>query len=247
MIPIFLITIPDITKRPVDSEKRSFKKDFSEGFSFIKSNNSLFVLLSTFLMINLLTTPITVLLPIVVVNYFTTNITLGSTILSIALISSQIGSLLSSFFFMRFRIFNKNVIGVILGQLIIYISYFTFIISLFLDNILILYSSLFIFGFSAIITNIHSQTIWQSIVPPKLQGRVMSLRYTIGSLAIPISMLSAGILADLIGYIQFFLICSVIGVIFLLFVTFMTNLLKVEDNELSLQQGEIPMQPQPTS
>ena len=75
----------------------------------------------------------------------------------------------------------------------------------------------------------------------------MSLRYTIGSLAIPISMLSAGILADLIGYIQFFLICSVIGVIFLLFVTFMTNLLKVEDNELSLQQGEIPMQPQPTS
>jgi hypothetical protein len=54
----------------------------------------------------------------------------------------------------------------------------------------------FIFMFVNPITNGSSQSIWQSKVPPELQGRVFSTRALIAQASQPIAMFIAGPLAD---------------------------------------------------
>lgn len=230
LIPTIMIKIPVLTKKSSTNEKPSFKSEFVEGFSFIRNTKGLLALLTTFTMINILTTPINTLLPIVVIGTFTPDSKLGPVILSLAFVFTQIGSLGTSFFLTKFKIFEKNVLGVVSGQTLIYISYFIFIISLAFTNTTILYFAMVLEGCSIILANVHSQTIWQSVVPPELQGRVMSIRMVIAWVMIPFSMLVSGFLSDIIGYYTLFVICAVLGSFYLLFAWFFTGLPNVEED-----------------
>ena len=89
---------------------------------------------------------------------------------------------------------------------------------------------MFISGCSGILANVHSQAIWQSVVPPELQGRVMSVRMVIAWSLNPFSMLFAGIISDAIGYYTLFLACAILGSLYLMFAWFFTGLPRVEED-----------------
>jgi len=56
----------------------------------------------------------------------------------------------------------------------------------------------FIYNFFFPVLNSSNQAIWQSKVPPDLQGRVFSIRRLIAQITVPIAMLAAGPLADFV-------------------------------------------------
>jgi len=58
-------------------------------------------------------------------------------------------------------------------------------------------AGMFIFMSTIALTNGSNQSLWQSKVPPEMQGRVFATRAFIATMGIPISQLMAGPLADL--------------------------------------------------
>ena len=230
LIPIAFIKIPHIRNDGKIEKKTSFKVEFIEGLSFIRNTKGLLALLTTFTMINFLITPVQMLLPLVIFGSFTKDITLVSIILALASIFLQIGSIGTYIVLTRYKFFNKNVFGVVSGQSLTYLSLFVLIISLFFGNQNLLYFAELLNGCSIVLANVHSQTIWQSVVPPELQGRVMSIRMTIAWVMIPVSMLISGFLSDIIGYFQLFVFCFIFGSLYLLFAWFFTGLPRVEDD-----------------
>ena len=230
LVPLILIKIPPVTRKEEFIEKPSFKNELFEGISFIKNTRGLLALLTTFTMINLLVTPVNTLLPLVVLGSFTADPELGSAILAFALLFTQAGTILFSIILTKFKPFKENVLGVVSGQSLTYVGFFVFIVSIYTQNQFILYFAMFLYGCSIILANVHSQTIWQSVVPPELQGRVMSVRMVIAWVFVPLSMLLAGALSDLIGYTTLFVACASFGTIYLIGAWLFTGLPRVEED-----------------
>ncbi|MDH5401196.1 MAG: MFS transporter [Candidatus Heimdallarchaeota archaeon] len=228
IIPVLKIHIPDITKEKRESkEKKSFKTEFKEGISFIQKQDGLLSLLITFTAINILVTPVFMLLPLIVVDpdLLNSDIKLFATLL----IAVQVGSILGpAILSVKPNLLGSNPRGVAVGQGVIYLSIYLLIYGIVINNFWILIISMILFGFGGPFANIPSQTIWQSVVPAELQGRVMTVRQLIAWTMIPVSQLIGGILADLFGVIWLFSVSLIIGVLFLIYAWFMTAFPNVE-------------------
>ena len=108
LVPLILINIPPVQRKKEHIENPSFKNELFEGIGFIKNTKGLLALLTTFTVVNIFVTPVMTLLPLVVLGSFTTDVAFGSAILAIALLFSQVGSILLSLnvsqFFLPFGI-----------------------------------------------------------------------------------------------------------------------------------------------
>jgi len=227
VIPLIMITIPDITKEKRErGHKNSFRREFSEGISFIVNAKGLLPLLLTFTFINILSSPVFMLLPLVVVSPDLLHGT--ATTLGVIMAASQGGSIIGSFMLTRRELFQKNVQGVALGQLLTYIGIFILALSALQGNLYGALIGMFITGISLPLSNIHSQNIWQSVVPPELQGRVMAVRQTIAWLMIPVAQLIGGVISDRIGIVNLFIGSVAIGTVILTIAWYFTSFQNVE-------------------
>lgn len=226
VIPLFIIYIPDITNEKRESDEKSFIKDFKEGIVFIKETDGLLTLLSSFTVLNFMLTPVEVLLPLIVISPIFFNG--GAQILAFYLAAFQGGSIIASVIFSGKKLFVNNAKGVAVGQFMMYIGLFTLISSTVLNMQYLLYAAGLISGLALPIANVSSQTVWQSVVPLNLQGRVMSVRMVIAWVLNPISMLLAGYFADILNPVLILLIGGIIGFVYLFYAWFGTNLPIVE-------------------
>jgi len=247
IIPLILIHIPSVRKKTSNNvaQKTSFRKEFMEGITFIKNKKGLLSLLTTFTVLNIFLTPIGVLMPLVATLYFANvfigplNLTLPSVeVLAYSLAFLQAGVIIMSLLLTSKKIFKSNVNGVAIGQTILYLNLFLLAYSILASNFYLLVISSFIEGISIPLANVHSQTIWQSVVPPELQGRVMSVRMVIAWVFNPFSMLFAGVLADMIGVQLIFAVGGAIGIIFLAYVWIFTGFPQVEE-QLGLREKNV--------
>ena len=85
-----------------------------------------------------------------------------------------------------------------------------------------------IIGLGIPIANVHSMTIWQTVVPLELQGRVVSVRMVISQIVSPISLLGAGIVAKYFGITAVIMGISIFGFLLLFYSWFFTTLPQVE-------------------
>jgi DHA3 family macrolide efflux protein-like MFS transporter len=230
VIPAIIITIPSIKRENPIENKSSFKEEFAEGILFIRERRGLLSLLSLFTTVNFLMQPFYVLFPLFLMKVHSIS---GekelSGVLALMFGLQQAGTLIGSVFMSSWKGFKRNVVGVAIG---IFISYFCLLMMVLVSQgslaFFILGVVLLINGFSIPVSNVPSQTIWQSVVPPDKMGRVMSVRTTIAWFAIPIGMLFSGVLAELIGIHQLFLVCALIGLMSLVYSWFMTDLPHIE-------------------
>ncbi|MHA2171374.1 MAG: hypothetical protein ACXAB7_15915, partial [Candidatus Kariarchaeaceae archaeon] len=77
--------------------------------------------------------------------------------------------------------------------------------------------------------NVSSQTIWQAVVPPELQGRVFVVRRSFGEGTYPISLVLTGFIAELIAPIVLVLIAALIELVILSHIWFFTSFQQVEE------------------
>ncbi|MHA2504120.1 MAG: MFS transporter, partial [Candidatus Kariarchaeaceae archaeon] len=227
VIPLALITIPDITKEKREAkEKTSFRQEFREGISFIVKAKGLLPLLLTFTLINILVTPVMMLMPLVAVA---DNLLAGTaTTLAIIMISNQGGTFSGSFLLTRFTPFRQNVRGVAIGQFAIYLGVLGMAVGAMLGNLWVVAAFAFVDGLGMPIANIHSQNVWLSVVPPELQGRVMSVRQAIAWIMIPVAQFAGGILADRFGILTVYYGGAAIGLVALTLAWYLTSFPRVE-------------------
>ncbi len=160
------------------------------GFTYIFARPSLLGLQSVFFFSNLiLSLSFTLLIPMILARTGNNELVLGSA-QSIGAMGGIVGGLLLSFWGGP----KRRVNGVLGGMILM---------SLFGTLPMGLGRSLFWWATAGVmnglvlpVLNGSNQAIWQSKVPPDIQGRVFAVRRLIAQISTPIAMLSAGPLAD---------------------------------------------------
>ncbi|MHA1975997.1 MAG: MFS transporter, partial [Candidatus Hodarchaeales archaeon] len=195
IIPTLLISIPRVKRdnTPV-REKPSFRYEFNEGVSFIRTTNGLLALLAVFTGVNFFLSPIFSQIPVLV-----SEIHLGNEDhLAFVFAMQQVGMLLGSLIMSSWKGFENNARGVATGLFIGYIGMYVMVLAP-LGNFYVLGGGLLITGFVLPLANVSSETIWAKIVPKEILGRVYSVRRTIAQISSPVGILLGGLLAELFG------------------------------------------------
>jgi MFS family permease len=194
LVAITILFFARIPQPPVSAEGRAGRQSlFREagfGFRYIFARRGLLGLLAVFFLFNVNTTfGFTVLSPMILARTGNSELILGS-VRSVMGIGSVIGGLLLSLWGGPKRrvygvIFGCALAG-LLGQVLLGLgrSFPIWAVTGFLGALI------------SPTVNASSQAIWQSKVPPDLQGRVFSVRLMMAQLGAPLSMLLAGPLAD---------------------------------------------------
>ncbi len=185
---VLIVYIPKI-ERVISSEKFSIFKDSVFGFKYIFNNKHLLALLTIFLFVNLFGGFITPLFfPLILSKTNNSSIALG-----IVQTSFGIGGLIGGILMTIWGGTRKKIYSLLGGILLNGISLMFFGIA---KQIYFLIIFGFLISMLNVICNSSSQAIWQSKVPPQLQGRVFSARIVIAQLVGVIPMISSGPIVD---------------------------------------------------
>lgn len=183
------VTIPNPPKT-VPEQQESFLRQSTFGFRYIWNHRPLFNLQMMFFLSNLLASLCITILPALILARTGNN----STVLAAVQSASAVGGVIGGAALTAWGGPRRKVDGVLLGMVST---------SLFGTVVLGLGRSLPVWAVGGFLTmvflpmlNGSNQAIWQSKVPPSLQGRVFSTRLIIAQITAPIAMLASGPLAD---------------------------------------------------
>ncbi len=223
VIPLLLITIPSVRKK---QDKSSFGKDLGEGLAFIKNGRGFLPLLMVATVVNFLLTPLSTLLP-----YYVKFDHLGEVSdLAIVMAFFQGGILAGGLLMSVMKGFKKKMVAIVSSVYIIFLGYG-----------LVALTPTGVFWFMAIgglimafcvpIANVSIQTIIQTVVPMKMQGRVNSVTMALASAATPVGMILSGVIVEFTRTANLFLGCAGLGVLVLTLSWFLTDIRHVEKME----------------
>lgn len=191
ILVLLAVRIPQ-PARSAEGEKGrgNLLREAGYGFRYIFARRGLLGLLSMFFLFNVTTTfGFTVLAPMILARTGNNQIILGS-VQSMAGIGGIVGGVLLSLWGGPKPRVHGVLLGCALGGLI-------GLAGLGLGRALPVWAAVsFVSAMTFPTVNASSQAIWQSKVPPDLQGRVFSVRLMMAQFGAPLSMLLAGPLAD---------------------------------------------------
>jgi DHA3 family macrolide efflux protein-like MFS transporter len=224
LIPLLIIRIPSVLKK--QDKSSSFRRQFEEGFGFIRKARGLLPLIMLATAVNVLLTPLGTLLPYYVkFDHFGTASDLAFVMAFIQ------GGMLAGASIMSVIKVSKRRTTIIVSSMYI----------LFLGYILVALTPTGLFWFMAIsgfiqtfcfpMIDVLAMTILQTVVPIKMQGRVTSVTVSLAHAAQPIGMFLSGIITVFIGTGTFFLGCAALGLVILTLSWFFTEIKHVEKLE----------------
>ncbi len=189
LITLALVKVPQPERDPQE-KRESLIKDAGFGFRYIWRRPSLLWLQMVFFVGNLLATIAGTLVNPMVLAWTNNNATTLGTVQSAGAIGGVAGGLLITTWGGPKRRIHGVLIGWLLAGLL---GYTLFGLA---GGLTIWLVASFFESLVGPVINGSNQAIWQSKVPPGLQGRVFSIRAMIAQITAPISMLVAGPLAD---------------------------------------------------
>ena len=219
-VPLLLIAIPSIRLK---HEKSTFKEDFLEGVGFIKGARGFLTLLVLATGLNFLLTPLSTLAP-----YFVKFDHFGDAP-QLAFVSAffQGGIIAGGLLMSVFSGFKNRMAVITLSIYVIFAGYF--LVALTPTGLFwFMAMSALVMTFCLPIANVLLQTIVQTVVPLKMQGRVGSVMNAIASAATPVGMIISGPIAAFAGTANLFLGCATFGVALLTVSWFFTDVRHVE-------------------
>lgn len=188
---LFFILIPPAPPHPdAATASGSFFSDCILGFQYILARPGLLGLQLTFFGLNLSSSfGMTVMTPMILSRSGDNSILLGQ-VQSIGAIGSLVGALLLGVWGGPRRKVYGVLGGLLAGDL------FGFLLLGFGRGFWLWAAGMFVFEFFMPMLNGSNQAIWQSKIPPALQGRVFSVRRLIAQVSGPLAMALAGPMAD---------------------------------------------------
>ena len=229
VVPLFFIPIPQPQSRIEQAngqrEKTSYWQDLRAGFRYVRQWSGLFWLIILAMMLNFLLGPTSSLLPLVITKVFNG----GATELGWVESSFGIGIIVAGVLLSIWGGFKRRIVTSALGIVGIGISIVA--VGLIPGNMftLLLVANFFV-GFSQVFANGPLNAIFQSSVAPEMQGRVFSLLGAGATAMMPIGLLIAGPLSDLIGIRFWYLFGGSICVVMIIAATFSSAIMNIETN-----------------
>ncbi|NVM34761.1 MAG: MFS transporter [Candidatus Lokiarchaeota archaeon] len=233
IIPLFLIKIPSIHKKTEKKEKRMFLKDFKIGLNVIKSIPGLLALLIFANMVNFFIMPYNTL-----ITYYVAIFHLGSaTQLAIVMFFLQGSIFIGAVIVTIKKEWKRKIPIIVFGVSFEYIGIIIASLAPF-GNFLIISIGSFIYAFMFPFVNTMIMTIFQTVIPPDKQGRVLSISVAIATAVSPIGMLISGPLAELLGIVFLFILSSILGIISIVIIWFFTSIRKLGDYQIPEQNQD---------
>ena len=182
-----LIRVPAPPPLPEGAGRPSLLREAAAGWSFIRERPGLIGLLGFFCVVNFNIAVVQTLITPMILD-FSNPATLG-TVLSVGSVGMLLGSIaMSAWGGPRRHVHGVLGFGILFG------------LGLFASGLraaaALIAASFFLSLFTVPFVNASSQAIWQSKVPPAIQGRVFAVRQMMAWSAIPIGYLLAGSVAD---------------------------------------------------
>ncbi|GHV83768.1 MFS transporter [Spirochaetia bacterium] len=182
----------DATVPNTKNSKSSFWKNFVEGFKYVKDDKALFALLIFFAVINLFVSPIVLALPIIAKTVYNGSALLMSGY-EIALGGGvAVLSTLAGFIKKKYNRYGAGFIAIIFCG----VSLAGLAVS---HNLIVSFIFVFLFGCGMGFVNVSMMTLFQSYVPPFIQGRFFSILNTIAGAVIPLSYAIVGFVSSKIN------------------------------------------------
>ncbi len=227
----FSIPQPPHLEQETASPQQSFIQDLAGGFKYMTSWTGLLMLGLTATVLNFLIAPTSAITPLLVTKYF------GKGALELASLDSffGIGMIVGGILLGIWGGFKKKIITSLSGIVLISFSILA-IAAAPARHFWIMAVSMFIFGFLLPLVNGPIHALFQSVVEPGMQGRVMSLVSSVAQAMMPVGFLIAGPMTDATGYKTWFWVAGVLHLIIGLGGFLVPALMNIEDNHKS--QGE---------
>jgi MFS family permease len=184
---LMIIRVPNAPPSPESEEKTSFLHQITFGMKYITSRHGLLGLLIFFALANFIGGFTNVLFTPLILSFASPAI-LGS-ILSIGGVGMLAGGLVMS----AWGGPRKKIVGIIGFSVLSGIALALVGIR---TNVVLITAAVFVLFFTLPVTNGCSQAIWQVKTAPAVQGRVFSVRRMIAMSMMPLSIITAGPLAD---------------------------------------------------
>lgn len=228
IITFSIALIPSIfLKLPVDKRKKKrkskFKKDFKEGLLAFKNVEGLISLLIIFAGISFFAVPFYILTP-----YYILETRSGSPF-DLAIVTGlyEVGIVAGAIIVMIKKKWKKYVLTMIQLMYFQLLGVFFYLLSP-EGAFWLLGIGPLILGLATAIINSLLMTLLQTVIPPRKQGRAMSILIVITSAVSPIGMILSGFLADLLGIYAFFWLCVISMAVIVTIGVFFTKILSID-------------------
>jgi DHA3 family macrolide efflux protein-like MFS transporter len=227
VIPLLFIAIPQpphlLAQANGTAQKTSYWQDLRAGFTYVVKLPGLLGIILLAMALNFLLSPSSSLLPLLITEGF------GKGAQDLAWVESAFGVgiilggiLLSSWGGFKRRIMTSfmGIIGIGIGVILAGVTpvglFYVLLVGAFLQ------------GFSSVMANGPIHAIFQSIVAPEMQGRVFSLISAGATAMMPLSLLVAGPVADLLGVRFWYIIGGSICILMTLAAFFIPAIVNIE-------------------
>jgi len=234
--PLLFVTVPQPERRLVPETpggKTSLWQDLRAGFRYVASWPGLIMLGLMATMINFFLNPAFSMLPILVTDHF------GGEALEIAWTQSAwgIGVVAGGLILSVWGGFRKKLITSLMGVITMGIA--MAIIGLTPSGaFLLVVGMLFLSGLANPIANGPLMAIFQSVVEPEMQGRVLTLISSVAGAMTPLGLLIAGPFADRFGVQMWFIIGGAITLAMGIGAYFVPALMNLENGRNKEEAGE---------
>ena len=230
VMPLLIIKIPSVRKK---QDKSSFRKEFVEGLAFIKNARGFltFIMLAT--AVNFLLTPLSTLFP-----YYVRFDHLGEAPeLAFVMAFFQGGMLAGGLLMSVIKGFKKKMVVIAVFAYVLFLGYTIVALT---PTGLFWFMAIggLIMAFGLPIINVSIQTIIQTVVPMKMQGRVNSVLMALSSAASPFGMILSGAIVEFTRTANLFLGCIGSGILILTLSWFFTDIRYVEKMEKKTLDSE---------
>ena len=230
LAPLLIIRIPSVLKE--QDKSSSFRRQFEEGFGFIRKARGLLPLIMLATAVNLLLTPLGTLLPYYVkFDHFGT-----ASDLAFVMAFIQGGMLAGASIMSVIKVTKRKTTVIASSMYILFLGYI--LVALTPTGLFwFMATSGFIQTFCIPMIDVLAMTILQTVVPVEMQGRVTSVTVSLAHAAQPVGMFLSGIVTVFIGTANFFLGCAGMGLMILTLSWFFTEIRYVEKLEENPTRG----------
>ena len=228
ILPLLMVKIPSVRKKQDNS---SFRGEFGEGLAFVKKARGLLSLLMLATVLNFLLTPLSTLMP-----YYVESDHLGEAPdWAFVMAFFQGGILVGGLLMSVLKGVKSKMVAITASIYVIFIGYALLALT---PTGLFWFMAMsgLLMAFCVPIANVLIQTIIQTVVPMKMQGRVNSVTTALASAAQPFGMILSGTIAGLTGTANLFLGCAGLGILVLTLSWFFTDIKHVEKIEETMIQ-----------
>jgi MFS transporter, DHA3 family, macrolide efflux protein len=228
--PLLFFSIPQPNPEPIQAGavRKSFLQDMGAGFKYMVSWPGLLMLGLMATLLNFLIAPTSALTPLLVTKYF------GKGALELGSLDSLfgIGMILGGVLLSIWGGFKKRIVTSLTS-----IAAFSFAILAIAaapsDKFWIMLVSMFAFGFLMPLVNGPIHALFQSLVEPNMQGRVMSLINSVAGAMMPVSLLVAGPVSDATSLQTWFWLAGILNFAIAITGFFIPALIRIEENHHS--------------